>query len=196
MGAGVKRGQAATLIGLLFLSSGISTTESANYHLNPAKTYNYILKTFIQNNVRVDIRADLTPGNNIFLSAAFTPHSGYHLYSTRLPKKGIDGAGRPTKFDISTQKPSGLKFSDSITDSPRPFNVTDKSLSKPLAIYPAGPVTLTRKGKYSPGTYNIIVRITYMSCKSDGGCTIPVENKQLGFTLKISDKALIVKEML
>ncbi|ULH16262.1 hypothetical protein MF271_06545 [Deinococcus sp. KNUC1210] len=181
----MKKRQVATLIYLICWSGSTFKTEAANSSLKPAAPYTYLLKNFTQNNVKVEIRAKIVTESEIFLSATFTPYPGYHLYSTRMPAKGIDGAGRPTKFDVSVEKPARLKMYGSVTDQPRPFNVIDKSLSRPLPIYPAGPVTLTRKGKYSPGASNVIVHLTYMSCRTDGGCTIPVENKELRFTLKI-----------
>lgn len=110
-----------------------------------------------------------------YLSATFTPTEGnLHLYGKDLPRKGVDGLGRPALLELPPD--SRLKAAGELTESaPAQSLLPD---APDLLMYPEGSVTLTLPVILPEGKewFDDYVLITYMAC-SGYNCRAPVENK-------------------
>ncbi|MFN8381298.1 MAG: protein-disulfide reductase DsbD family protein [Anaerolineales bacterium] len=130
--------------------------------------------TFAKNSVTVSIYLGKTQNGNDALVASFAPPKGFHLYSKDIPRGGVDGLGRPTLLELTSD--SQIKSAGEIIES-APAQIPDFE-PKDLLVYPAGvvtltlPVTLPTDKKWSEDE----VSITYMAC-SDSGCKAPVVNE-------------------
>ena len=132
------------------------------------------LATFTEKYVTVSIHLDGNANGGYFISAAFTPPDGYHLYSKDIPLTGVDGLGRPTLLELTAEsqmKPLGVLIENVRAEAPN-FE------PKELLVYPPGSVTLSLPVELPPGNgwVNDIVKVTYMAC-SDRGCKPPVTGK-------------------
>jgi thiol-disulfide isomerase/thioredoxin len=141
------------------------------------------LETFTEHGVRVEITYDHDIFGLNWLSARFTPTAaGFQLYGSSLARGGVDGAGRPTRFELTL--PGGVRTRGQMFESvdARPERV--EVLKQTFPMYPAGPVVLripiTRP---EPSASKTEVSITYMAC-GPTGCLPPVEDKRIRFTLK------------
>ena len=136
----------------------------------------YQLAAFSQNYVAVKVFLQQDSNGRSFLSATFTPESGYHLYSKDIPREGVYGEGRPTLLELipgSQMHPVGELIASAEAE------VSDMGTDA-LLVYPAGPVTLRLQVSLPPGAgwYDDKVRITYMAC-SQSTCRPPVIGKQI-----------------
>lgn len=132
------------------------------------------LAAFTENYVEVSIYVERDSSGGVFLSATFTPPDGYHLYSKDIPLQGVQGLGRPTLIELTTN--SRITALGSLMESVR-AQAPDFE-PKELLVYPRGKVTLSLPVKLPPGDGWIDdeVKITYMACGA-ALCKPPVEGK-------------------
>jgi len=128
----------------------------------------------------VDIALEQDANGTFLLASTYTPVDAHvHLYSTDLPRDGLNGAGRPTLVELPAQ--SGVHRIGQITaDKPvilDPF----PTLNTTFPIYPDGPVTLRLPIALETHDtqLDMTVNVTYMACSSTGFCLPPVENKSI-----------------
>ncbi|HKV98642.1 MAG TPA: thioredoxin family protein [Vicinamibacterales bacterium] len=141
------------------------------------------LETFTEHGVRVEITYDHDIFGLNWLSARFMPTAaGFQLYGSSLAKGGVNGAGRPTRFDLTS--PGGVRTRGQTFESADATPERVEILKQTFPMYPAGPVVLripiTRP---EPSASKTEVSITYMAC-GPTGCLPPVEDKRIRFTLK------------
>jgi hypothetical protein len=141
------------------------------------------LETFTEHGVRVEITYDHDIFGLNWLSARLMPTAaGFQLYGSNLARGAVDGAGRPTRFELTS--PGGVRTRGPMFENvdARPERV--EVLKQTFPMYPAGPVVLripiTRPEKSTSQTE---VSITYMAC-GPTGCLPPVEDRRIRFTLK------------
>ena len=132
------------------------------------------LATVNENDVEVSIHLDTNAEGEYFLSATFTPPDGYHMYSKDIPITGVDGLGRPTLLELTSEsnmKPLG-RLIESVSAEVPNFE------PKELLVYPPGAVTLRLPVELPSGNdwVDDFVKITFMAC-SDRGCKAPVTGK-------------------
>jgi hypothetical protein len=161
------------IIGLLVLTTLALLISSCNTQPDFSPGTSTLLAGFSKNGVSVTIHLERDTTGNFFLAATFTPIEGYHLYSKDIPRKGIEGVGRPTLLELTSD--SKLQANGNLLES-----VAAQTLpSKPqdTRIYPAGPVTL-KLPVLLPDSEELIddnVSITYMACSSI--CKAPVQGE-------------------
>lgn len=132
------------------------------------------LASFTENYVEVSIRLEKDAVGQSVLSATFTPPIGYHLYSKDIPIMGVDGLGRPTLLELTSN--SHMKAMGSLMESVK-AGVPDFE-PKELLVYPRGAVTLSLAVELPPGHEWTAdeVMVTYMACSSSL-CKPPVVGK-------------------
>lgn len=129
--------------------------------------------------VTVEVSAAWLDDQWAVVRAVFTPaEKGFHLYSKDLPRKGLDGIGRPTLIDAA----KSVKRSGELTANREA--VKHESFGKSYPVYPDGPVTLYRL--VVPEGNEISVKLTCMTCSAEY-CKQPVENAEVAVTLPSSD---------
>jgi thiol-disulfide isomerase/thioredoxin len=143
------------------------------------------LETFTERGVRVEMTLDHDVFGLDWLSARFTPTAaGFQLYGSNLARGGIDGVGRPTRFELTT--PGGVRARGQTFESVDAAPERVEILKQTFPMYPPGPVVLripiTRP---EPSAMPTEVSITYMAC-GPTGCLPPVEDKRIRLTLKTS----------
>lgn len=104
------------------------------------------------------------------------PPEGYHLYSKDIPITGIEGLGRPTLLELtsnSTTKATGALIEGVKAEVPD-FGPRE------LLVYPAGAVTLSLPVELPPGEDWIEdeLQVTFIAC-SASQCKPPVVAKRL-----------------
>ena len=134
------------------------------------------LASFTENYVDVLIYLERDSEGNYVLSATFTPPEGYHLYSKDIPIAGVDGLGRPTLLELTSN--SAIKAIGPLRESVK-AEVPDFE-PRALLVYPLGSVTLSLPIQLPPGDGWIEgeVQVTYMAC-SAGQCKAPVVAKKV-----------------
>jgi hypothetical protein len=142
------------------------------------------LATFTENYVHVSISLEQPLEGNYVISATFTPPEGYHLYSKEIPVHGINGIGRPTLLELTTE--SQLKALGSLTE-----NVPAEGFffeHREFQVYPLGAVTLSLPIELPPGLHWVDdeLKITFMACSSNL-CKAPVEGKIVTIRLPGAD---------
>ena len=150
-----------------------------------AKAPSTPLASFEENEAKVVITVEYDQKHQATLVAQFTPlQKGYHLYSKDLPRKGIEGIGRPTLIELAAN--SSIKARGPLTDSAPTLKEVIPEAKDPLLIYPNGPVTLrlpiTLPAAVS-GKLTDNVLVSYMTCSPQGQCTAPVTAKAVPITL-------------
>ncbi|MFF2778556.1 hypothetical protein ACFVU3_27000 [Streptomyces sp. NPDC058052] len=118
------------------------------------------------------------------LVTTFTPDEpGFHLYSTTLPAQGVDGVGRPTEV-----RPAGsITVAGGMTVDKPVTTIDVPGVLSVVPVYPDGPVTVTLPIRATaPGEAKVLV--TYASCSSTEGCTIPVLGRAV--TLRTDEDVL------
>ncbi|MEZ0397383.1 MAG: hypothetical protein ABWK53_13260 [Anaerolineales bacterium] len=136
---------------------------------------NLPLAAFSQNQVEVEIFLEIDAAGGTCLAATFTPlEDGAHLYALDLPRRGVDGVGRPTLLELPPDSP--LQALGPLTASA--VASAEDASSPDLRTYPPGPVTLHLPVALPPGAAwtETQVSVTYMVCKG-GNCRPPVENR-------------------
>ncbi|MFD4144512.1 hypothetical protein [Streptomyces sp. NPDC058572] len=125
---------------------------------------------FTQNGVDVTLRIAKWESSTGTLEATFAPTTAdFHLYSTDLPENGVEGVGRPTKITFK----GALDSRSAPTASEAVHTIPVEGVTKPVPVYPDGPVTLTVP-IHATGDGDATVLVSYASCSTSDGCTIPV----------------------
>lgn len=142
------------------------------------------LSSFTENGVRVEITLEQDANGRWLVASTYTPIDAHvHLYSTDLPRAGLNGAGRPTLLELPPQTsvyPIGqLTVDKSVVLDPFP------TLNTAFPIYPDGPVTLRLPIEIETHDtrLDMTVKVTYMACSSTGFCLPPVENKPVKLSI-------------
>lgn len=122
----------------------------------------------------VSIRLDRASDGNALLVATYTPQPGYHLYSKDIPRTGVDGLGRPTLLELTSE--SHMRALGNVIESVAAQ--TPNFEPKDLWVYPAGAVRLSLPVELPSGTSWVddIVSVSYMAC-GENGCKPPVMGK-------------------
>lgn len=138
--------------------------------------------THTERGVTVDIEVVVDNDGSALATARFTPDTqDWHLYDTSMALDGVEGFGRPTRLDIT----SGALSMGPTTADREPYDLAIGPLGITVPVYPDGPVTLTTP--FVSTDSSVDVALTYMSCGSDGGCTVPVTNRTVQITLTQAD---------
>jgi|RhiMetdeSRZDD1v2_1073273.scaffolds.fasta_scaffold343254_2 hypothetical protein len=158
------------LIILLSIVLALGTLVSCS----PATGETISLASFTENYVAVSIHLEQTAAGDGVLSATFTPPEGYHLYSKDIQVGGVDGLGRPTLLNLTSN--SRMKASGGLIES-----VSAEAPAfepRELLVYPSGAVTLSLPVELPAGTGWVKdeLAITYMAC-SASLCKPPVVGK-------------------
>jgi hypothetical protein len=92
-----------------------------------------------RNGVRVEAVFEAAPGGDGAVRVTFTPQQqGFHLYSSQLPARGVDGVGRPTKVEVG----GALATTGPVTADRDVIQLQVPGVSRPMPVYPDGAVTL------------------------------------------------------
>ena len=138
------------------------------------------LSAFTEHGVHVAITLEQDANGTFLLASTYTPVDAHlHLYSTALPRDGLNGAGRPTLLELQAQQ--GVYSIGQLTADQSIILDQFPALNTAFPIYPDGPVTLRLPIAFESHDteLNMQVNVTYMACSSDGFCLPPVENKSI-----------------
>jgi hypothetical protein len=138
------------------------------------------LSAFTENGVHVEIALEQDANGRFLLASTYTPVDAHvHLYSTDLPRDGLNGAGRPTLLELPAQ--SGVHRIGQLTADKPVILDSFPTLNTAFPIYPDGPVTLRLPIAIETHDtqLDMMVNVTYMACSSTGFCLPPVENKSV-----------------
>ncbi len=151
---------------MLLLAVSVSCT--------PAPWQPISLAAFNENYVDVSIYLERNPSGDYFLSAKFIPPNGYHLYSKDIPITGVDGLGRPTLLELTTE--SQMRAIGELIESVKAEEPDFEP--RELLVYPLGALTLSLPVELPPGNdwVNDELKVTYMVCSANQ-CKPPVEGK-------------------
>jgi len=140
----------------------------------PAPSEPASLASFTENYVEVSIYLERNSAGSYFLSAIFMPPDGYHLYSKDIPLTGVNGLGRPTLLELTTD--SQMKATGGLTESVKAQESNFEP--KELLVYPLGAMTLRLPVDLPSGNdwVDDEIKVTYMAC-SDSQCKPPVVGK-------------------
>lgn len=162
-----------------------TSRESAGYVPAPPFARLQALGGFSQNFVHVELALERDRDGTLLIAGTFTPDEpGSHLYSSELPRNGIDGAGRPTRLLVEPQaalRPLALASADQ-----RVVLQQLEGFSQPFPIYPDGPVTLRLPVALQTAERPAQARLllSYMACSSQGYCFPPVVDKQVTISVR------------
>lgn len=162
---------AALALGLTGLSGGCSAAKpSADPSAHPAGSPPPATASFTDSGVTVTLRLGPWHAGSSVLTAVFAPvRAGFHLYSTSLPPNGVDGVGRPTAIQVS----GALAAQGQLTAHAATHALTLTGSTKPVPVYPDGPVTTTLTLRHqSAGP--AVVEVSYAACSVREGCLFPV----------------------
>jgi hypothetical protein len=134
------------------------------------------LAEFASNGVRVIVFMEADSQGQPLLRASLTPiDPGFHLYSKDHDPNRADGVGVATRLELlpnPSVRAVGHPFTDVAAQTHRvsPLNIK-------VEIYPDGPVSLRLPIRFAGGATNISagIALSYMACKTDGECLLPVE---------------------
>lgn len=134
--------------------------------------------------VQVELSSAWSGDGKLIVRARFTPDDpAFHLYSKDLPRKGVNGIGRPTLIEVA-DRGRFTEIGELIADQ-KAIQQLDATSNTSHSIYPSGPVTLylsLLRPESSHGQEQITIRLTYMSC-SERVCNLPVERAAVSLTL-------------
>ena len=132
------------------------------------------LASFSENDVSVSIALEQSSAGNYLLSATFRPPDGYHLYSKDIPVRGVNGIGRPTLLELTTE--SQIKALGSLAESVPAERFYFEH--NEFQVYPLGAVTLSLPIELPSGQRWVSdeLKVTFMACSSNL-CKPPVEGK-------------------
>ncbi len=171
-----------SVAGLALWAGGDSASTAIN---QPPFTHWLHLADATERDVTVSLDLERDSGGNPILAATYTPSQpGFHLYSIDLPLEGADGLGRPTQLELAAQ--TLLSPRGPLTASAVAFADTSLTTSRPLLIYPEGPVTLRLPITLpaSAGPISEQVTVSYMTCNTTQGlCMPPVIGKALAIVI-------------
>lgn len=170
----------------LIIALAISAVIGANWQiiagvLNLPLTKTQPLATFTENEVRVDIALEKIPSGQMLLVGTFTPkQEHFHLYSKDFPREGIDGIGRPTLVEITSEdvlQPIGALIANQAS-----HDFYSEELKQSFPVYPDGAVILSLPVKLvsngNNATLPIELSVTYLAC-GNGVCLPPVIDKRI-----------------
>ena len=169
------------LFSIVLLCAMLSAVST---YCTSAPTEHIPLASFTEKYVAVSIYLEQTSGGNHLLSATFTPPDGYHLYSKDIPPTGVDGLGRPTFLDLTTN--SQMKATGNLVESVQ-AQAPDFE-PKELLVYPLGAVTLSLPVELPPGADWVEdeLQVTFMACSANQ-CKPPVVGKVVGVRIPGAD---------
>ncbi len=88
------------------------------------------LASFSQNQVAVQIFLEVDASGGTWLAATFTPlEADAHLYALDLPRRGVDGVGRPTLLELPPDSP--IRALGPLTASVAPPCSSCRSIHRP-----------------------------------------------------------------
>lgn len=138
-----------------------------------------------RNGVRVEVRVEAPSGTEApggpdeTAEVVFTPQqSGFHLYSLDLPERGVDGVGRPTRVRFA----GGLAGTGSPTADRPVVELQLPGVSRPVPVYPDGPVTLRLPVRRSASAGDAVAVVGYAACSAQT-CLPPVSELRIPLTL-------------
>lgn len=143
----------------------------------------WALKSFTENEVKVEISVERDAAGHHSLTGRFTPtREGYHLYGKDLPKDGLNGIGRPTRLDIVWPAP-GVHSAGGLEADRAPQPLVIDLLGLTFPVYPAGPVTLRHPVSFiEDRDYKFDLSVTYMAC-TEGTCLAPTIDRRFTVTV-------------
>jgi hypothetical protein len=159
---------------VMILTLPLGLAAACAEFLPPALPTPLPLAAFTENYVTVNISFEMDVSGQAWLSAAFVPtEPQYYLYSKDLPRKGVNGMGRPTLLELVPG--SRLRAMGPLSES---VPVEQGKGPAGLLHYPPGPVVLrlpvgVPEGK---GWFDDQVSVTYMACNGRI-CRLPLEGK-------------------
>jgi len=185
-----RAGLAAALVAAAALGLALAwgAAAPAGYSAAPPFTRVRELPGFSQNSVRVALALERDRNGALVIAGTFTPEEpDSHVYSTDLPRGGIDGAGRPTLLELAPQgalRPLGPARADQAAVLQQ-----FEGFSRPFPVYPDGPVTLRLPVALASGggPAQAELLISYMACSSKGYCMPPVSAKSVDITVVDSE---------
>jgi hypothetical protein len=128
--------------------------------------------SFTDSGVTVTLRLGPWHAGSSVLTAVFAPvRAGFHLYSTALPANGVDGVGRPTAIRVS----GALAAQGQLTAHATTHALTLAGSTKPVPVYPDGPVTATLTIRHQ-SVGQAVVQVSYAACSVREGCLFPVSD--------------------
>lgn len=128
---------------------------------------------FNENGVTVRLSVSDWDSSRGTLVATFTPdEAGFHLYSTALPAAGVEGVGRPTRVAAT----GALAGAGAITADAAVKEIHVEGVRAAVPVYPDGPVT-TRLPIRAAAPGGATLLVSYASCSTTQGCTIPVADR-------------------
>ena len=142
------------------------------------------LATFTENYVEASIYLEHNSQGNYVLSGTFLPPDGYHLYSKDIPLTGVDGLGRPTLLELTSD--SLLTTTGELMESVKAQEPDFEPQG--LFVYPAGAVTLSLPVELPSGNgwVDDEIKVTYMACSATQ-CKPPVEGKIISIRIPGAD---------
>ena len=158
-----------------------ATAEHIRYYLAQwaPKKRERTFTSVTEHGVKVTFGLDRDSSGAPWLAATFAPElADSYLYGQQMPLDGIDGAGRPTRFEITST--TGAKSLDSAVATRATEISRLEALKQDLPVYPTGPVTLhvpielPERG----ASGRTEVSVTYMTC-GPTGCLPPVMDKRV-----------------
>ena len=177
-------GGGTPLVGAGSSASRITSRATANnvrYYLAQwaPKKRERTFTSFTEHGVKVTFALDRDSSGDAWLAATFDPVlADSYLYGQELPLDGINGAGQPTRFEITST--TGAKALNSTVAS-RPSELSRiEALKGDLIVYPKGPVTLRIPVELPArgASGRTEVAVTYMTC-GPTGCLPPVKDKRV-----------------
>ena len=141
------------------------------------------LSSVTEHGVKVTIALDRDTSGAPWLAATFDPElKDSYLYGQELPSDGIDGAGRPTRFEITST--GGARPLDTAVATRAAEVSRLEALKQDFLVYPKGAVTLhipvELPGRSTSGKTE--VSVTYMAC-GPTGCLPPVMDKRISINV-------------
>jgi hypothetical protein len=165
-----KQVQTATADGNGVNQSSQLQFANLDYSSNPVEHHD------ADGRVRVAISTAWKDSELVVVRGIFTPDDPkYHLYSSDLPRHGVEGLGRPTLIEVVDAE----VFSEigSLVSDQATHELHEELLNVSFPVYSSGAVTL-----YLPLKFNttpevattVSLKLTYMSC-SGTKCNFPIE---------------------
>jgi Disulphide bond corrector protein DsbC len=162
----------------------IYSQAHTGYMPMPPFVQRQMLAGFTENGVHVNVALEQDRNGVGVLASTFTPiDAQVHLYSTNLPRTGLNGAGRPTLVEVPMQP--DISTIGSLTANQPVILDRFATLNTAFPIYPDGPVTLRLPIVIASGDEPVptTISVTYMACSSTGFCLPPVENKLIAVSI-------------
>lgn len=165
---------AALALGLVALTGSCSAAKPSA-HASSARPAAPATATFTDSGVTVTLRLGPWNAGSSVLTAVFAPvRAGFHLYSTSLPPNGVDGVGRPTAVQVS----GALAAQGQLTAHATTRALTLAGTTKPVPVYPDGPVTTTLTIRHQSAG-KAVVAVSYAACSVREGCLFPVSGHRV-----------------